>query len=224
MYEREWDALAPLVSPNCLEAMQETMEHMGSVAQRVQLEEGNIVVRSNVLRKVVALQPGDGVPHGSCQLDVHFNADESFRIFVRGHDRTHASHRQRALTWRGAVRRRTTIPTSSCRRLMGAHGRRRARGDSRAWLCHLTGRQASRLIGSCTPSCERCGAMRSAKYCEAHWPLSSTCHGGGAVLHSMLAVFAACLPTFPPNFASHKRAGESGRVGLACGHAALEVC
>ena len=38
--------------------MQETMEHMGSVAQRVQLDEGDIVVRSNVLRKVMALQPG----------------------------------------------------------------------------------------------------------------------------------------------------------------------
>jgi len=91
MYEREWDALAPLVSPNCLVAMQETMEHMGSVAQRVQMDEGDIVVRSNVLRKVVVLQPGDSVPQGdgtevhvprgSCQLDVHFSADESFRIF-----------------------------------------------------------------------------------------------------------------------------------------------
>ena len=93
MYEREWEALEPLVSPNCLQAMQETMEHMGSVAQRVQLDEGNIVVRSNVLRKVMVLQPGDSVaqgdgteahvPRGSCQLDVHFSADESFRIFVR---------------------------------------------------------------------------------------------------------------------------------------------
>ena len=93
MYEREWEALEPLVSPNCLQAMQETMEHMGSVAQRVQLDEGDIVVRSNVLRKVMVLQPGeripqgDGtevhVPRGACQLDVHFRADESFRIFVR---------------------------------------------------------------------------------------------------------------------------------------------
>ena len=93
MYERAWEALEPLVSPNCLQAMQETMEHMGSVAQRVQLDEGNIVVRSNVLRKVMVLQPGESVaqgdgtevhvPRGSCQLDVHFRADESFRIFVR---------------------------------------------------------------------------------------------------------------------------------------------
>ena len=85
MYEREWEALEPLVSPSCLRAMQETMEHMGSVAQRVQLDAGDIVVRSNVLRKVMVLQPGervlqsDGtevcVPRGSCQLDVHFRTD-----------------------------------------------------------------------------------------------------------------------------------------------------
>ena len=85
MYEREWEALEPLVSPSCLRAMQETMEHMGSVAQRVQLDAGDIVVRSNVLRKVMVLQPGervlqsDGtevcVPRGSCQLDVHFWTD-----------------------------------------------------------------------------------------------------------------------------------------------------
>ena len=82
MYQRDWDELEPLVSEGCLKAMQETMEHMGSVAQRVQFEEGDIVVQSAVLRKARVLKPPETIfLNGCCELDVHFTADESFQIF-----------------------------------------------------------------------------------------------------------------------------------------------
>ena len=81
MYERNWDELAPLVSDNCLNAMQETMEAMASAAQRVQFEEGSIQVQSSVLRSASVLEPGDDVPVGTCHLDVVVTADESFQIF-----------------------------------------------------------------------------------------------------------------------------------------------
>ena len=81
MYERDWDGLAPLVSENCLTAMQETMEAMASAAQRVQFEEGSVQVQSSVLRSASVLEPGDDVPVGTCHLDVVVTADESFQIF-----------------------------------------------------------------------------------------------------------------------------------------------
>ena len=62
MYRRQWDKLEPLVSPDCLDAMQFTMEQFGDAGQRIEGIDADdaIRVRSNLLcRAQVMKEAGD---------------------------------------------------------------------------------------------------------------------------------------------------------------------
>ena len=71
MYTREWDALEPMVSPKCLEAMQAMMEEFGSAARRIQVEdvEEDFQVQSALLTKVMLIDD-DETDGPNCHLDV----------------------------------------------------------------------------------------------------------------------------------------------------------
>ena len=116
MYRRQWDKLEPLVSPDCLDAMQFTMEQFGDAGQRIEGIDADdaIRVRSNLLcRAQVMKEAGDeGLSSEAprmAHLDVSFVVDEKFAIYdfntnepVGGFD---GETRQQKSTWRfeGAV-------------------------------------------------------------------------------------------------------------------------
>ena len=116
MYRRQWDKLEPLVSPDCLDAMQFTMEQFGDAGQRIEGIDADdaIRVRSNLLcRAQVMKEAGDeGLSSDAprmAHLDVSFVVDEKFAIYdfntnepVGGFD---GGTRQQKSTWRfeGAV-------------------------------------------------------------------------------------------------------------------------
>jgi len=81
MYSRDWTRLQPLVSKNCLEAMEGAMETFGDAGQRIQAEEADFKLLSCRLHKAQVLMPSDDVPRGSCELSVHFLSEETFKIF-----------------------------------------------------------------------------------------------------------------------------------------------
>lgn len=82
MYTRDWDALAPLVAPRCLEAMQEAMDGMAEVGQRVSLapDGSDLTVLSATLARAQVLQTSDEVPQGSCLLHVKYTVRETYSI------------------------------------------------------------------------------------------------------------------------------------------------
>ena len=85
MYERQWDALRPLVSAPMLTAMQATMEEIANDRRRVvdvDLED-SIEVQSAILRQVFILQDQEGVPEGArrCHLDVRITSRETWKLF-----------------------------------------------------------------------------------------------------------------------------------------------
>lgn len=99
LYERRFDELKQLVSPNCLSAMEQAMLDFGGAALRVVTEpssgfEEKVRVKRAVLHSVALLDgPSDGGSAGAdevgagaegqgvwVQLDVRFEVDESFEL------------------------------------------------------------------------------------------------------------------------------------------------
>ena len=85
MYERQWDALRPLVSAPMLKAMQATMEEIANERRRVvdvDLDD-SIEVQSAVLRQVLILKDESDLPEGfrRCHLDVRITSRETWRMF-----------------------------------------------------------------------------------------------------------------------------------------------
>ena len=85
MYAREWEALGPLVSPQCLDAMVATMEDLAGDARRIVDHEGDdaIEINSATLHRVLLLDDnyydsGRFEPGGprKVHLDVRFVSTE----------------------------------------------------------------------------------------------------------------------------------------------------
>ena len=82
MYNRDWPVLEPLVSEQCLDAMQATMEDMARNAQRVDLagDESDFQMISCRLSRAQILQSDSETPAGSCLLHVSYEVQERYTI------------------------------------------------------------------------------------------------------------------------------------------------